>query len=424
MPTKSTSSFQQFVNGLFGNISGTQAAKPSSYQGPYAPGYSAPSPSAATTSIRAAGTSVGGRSTMGPNGPGAYVPYPSGVGGAFTPYGTGGTGGMSSAPKATNTPNATSAATGKPVYGPDAPAYTAPAYTAPVQPAKTTQPSTQSTATSTGSTSAAPATAPAAAAGSYSAPSGFTSGSSTGTTDYRKAYTDMLSSLYSADEVKSANESLNDIRRRAADARLNARHEETRIRENDTGQGLKSYNGQLSENSRKSSAELADLAIAGSPFEEYIKSALSSAKDVYGVGRDEATDARQAAQDKLAQDKFDEDKRQYGLDYALRQQSEARLARTANKPDKATKQDYVGQYAAAFTPGNTMADGTPTVDQNGYITPKAFKEAAAEAAQYGITRKEFIELFGSMLYTDKDGMADKSYGLTPVEKKLIAGTTA
>ena len=244
-------------------------------------------------------------------------------------------------------------------------------------------------------------------------------GATGGGQDYRSKYVEMLSGLYDPDQLKSSQESLNAIRKRAADAQLGERKEERRIRENEVGQGLRSYNGQLTENSRKSSAELADLAIAANPFEQYITQAQSAAKDIYGVGRDQTTDDRNAAADALQERKFNEDVRQFGMKYALDQATEARIAANANKPEKATKQDYVGQFAAAFTPGRTMADGTPTVDDNGYITPKAFKEAAAEAVQYGISRKEFIEMFGGQIYTDKNGVPDASYGLTQVEKKLV-----
>jgi len=235
----------------------------------------------------------------------------------------------------------------------------------------------------------------------------------------------MLAGLYSTRDLKEANENLEKLNRQTSDAQLFSREEERRIRKNEEGQGYKTFAGDLRENQRKSTVELADLAIASAPFQEYIKNALSAAKETYGVYDDQDKTAyertRDATQDALAERKFNEDVRQFGLRYALDQQQEARIAANASKSDNMTKQDYAGQFAAAFTPGNVMADGTPTVDQNGFITPKAFKEAAAEAAQYGITRKEFIEMFGSQLYTDDKGLPAAGYGLTNVEKKLVAG---
>ena len=73
-------------------------------------------------------------------------------------------------------------------------------------------------------------------------------------------------------------------------------------------------------------------------------------------------------------------------------------------------------YAGKFQPGQGMSDGTPTIDENGFATPKAFKKAIGEAK---VTRKAFIEQLGYLVYRDKDGKVSDSYGLTPQEKKLI-----
>lgn len=82
----------------------------------------------------------------------------------------------------------------------------------------------------------------------------------------------------------------------------------------------------------------------------------------------------------------------------------------------------LSQFASAFVPGAKMSDGTPTVDENGYITPSAFKAAIADAPAEGITRADFIKQFGSMLYSDpKTGINGRAYGLTPAEIKLITG---
>ena len=80
---------------------------------------------AAATSIAAAGTADGGRSIMGPQGAGAYVPYSNGMGGAYTPYAPN-TGGSSLAPPAMPQPNATPVVIKQPVYGPSAPAIPQP----------------------------------------------------------------------------------------------------------------------------------------------------------------------------------------------------------------------------------------------------------------------------------------------------------
>lgn len=88
----------------------------------------------------------------------------------------------------------------------------------------------------------------------------------------------------------------------------------------------------------------------------------------------------------------------------------------------------LGQFAAAFVPGAKMADGTPTVDENGYITPAAWKAAIADAPKEAaaingsVTRADFIKQFGNQIYSDpKTGIDARAYGLTPAEVKLING---
>lgn len=432
--------FQQFISGLFGCISSTPAkpASTSTYAGPYAPG-KAPSttapPKAAATSTFNPKTDprIGtDRSWVDPANATAQK-----AGMPFIPSGPNGGG-------RTIAPTMTSAATGKPaaagvgVINPKAD----PGYVNPLAPktGSTSGGTTSRTGTSVSSFSApaafsAPASSASASSGptagsssgfSYSAPSGFTGGGGTAPNDYRKAYTDMLAGMYSSRDLKEANENLDKLNKQTADAQLFSREQEREVRKNEQGQGFKTFAGDLRENQRKSTAELADLAIASAPFQEYIKNAMTAARETYGVNDDADKTAygrtRDVASDAMAEKKFQEDVRQFGLKYALDVQSENRIAANAAKEGKATKQDYVGQFASAFTPGNVMGDGTPTTDQNGYINPKAFKAAAAEAAQYGITRKEFIEMFGSQLYADpKTGLPDNGYGLTPVEKKLVAG---
>lgn len=82
----------------------------------------------------------------------------------------------------------------------------------------------------------------------------------------------------------------------------------------------------------------------------------------------------------------------------------------------------VAQFGAAFVPGAKMADGTATVDDNGYITPDAWKAAIADAPAEGLTRVDFIKAFGSQIYSDnKKGIDARRYGLSPAEVKIING---
>lgn len=80
-------------------------------------------------------------------------------------------------------------------------------------------------------------------------------------------------------------------------------------------------------------------------------------------------------------------------------------------------------FSAAFTPGATMADGTPTIDENGYITPSAFKAAIKDAPAEHMNRQEFLKAFGSMVYSDpKKGIDWRAYGLSQKEAKDIQTT--
>lgn len=83
--------------------------------------------------------------------------------------------------------------------------------------------------------------------------------------------------------------------------------------------------------------------------------------------------------------------------------------------------DAISQYETAFNSGKTMSDGTPIVDANGFITPKAWKSAIADVSSVGLTRKAFIEAFGHLLFSEKGKISD-SYGLTAQEIKTITGS--
>ena len=83
----------------------------------------------------------------------------------------------------------------------------------------------------------------------------------------------------------------------------------------------------------------------------------------------------------------------------------------------------IAQYQEVFTPGIEIEEGSGvyTVDENGFITPEAWREGLKEAPTMGLSKKEFIENFASMLYIDEDGMPDKSYGLTAKELSYLEG---
>jgi len=358
-----TNPFQQFVSGLFGNLSGTSAnpvAATSSYAG------KAPSPSAAPK----AGFKGANATYVNQYDATNSIAAASGV-----PYipATAKSGGMSVRPTSTSAATGKPAASGSGVINPKA----SPGYVNPLNNPRSTgsAPSSGSTSTSrvsTGSYAPAVASAPAQApmgspsGFSYSSPSNSGGGStmSSGGSDYRKAYTDMLAGMYSKDDLEDASGSLDKLRKQTADAQLFSREEERRIRENEQGQGMKTFSGDLRENTRKSTAELADLAIASAPFDDYIKQAMSASRELYGVGQDEDTttynrgrdavgDARNMQSDALQERKF-----------ALEQQQEARMS--------------LSDSGFATGAGSLVRGSDGFVDPYQYATLRAQSKSASE----------------------------------------------
>ena len=77
----------------------------------------------------------------------------------------------------------------------------------------------------------------------------------------------------------------------------------------------------------------------------------------------------------------------------------------------------LGDYASRFVPGAKLSDGTPVIDNNGFLTPVAWKSAISSAK---VSRDTFIKKFGYLLFAPK-GTVDARYGLTPQEQTLISG---
>lgn len=203
-------------------------------------------------------------------------------------------------------PNATSAKTGLPYsttapqasMGSNAGTYVPPP-SAPYTPTTSSPKSTYvaSRSSSTNSPSSSPsafglasATSPSSASSGTSAPPPSYSGSTSagygspatapsGTTpSYRQQYLDMLSGVYSDDDLKSAQKNLFGINKKQADAQQKERDQEDYINANEKGQGLRTFNGDLDQLDKKSAKELADLAIAAKPYQSYIDTALGAAK--------------------------------------------------------------------------------------------------------------------------------------------------
>lgn len=69
-------------------------------------------------------------------------------------------------------------------------------------------------------------------------------------------------------------------------------------------------------------------------------------------------------------------------------------------------------------PSKKDSNGMPYVDQNGYIIPEQFKKLMKAAAEDGIDRKQFIDLYGDQIYVENAS----AYGLRPAEIKLLGGS--
>lgn len=99
-------------------------------------------------------------------------------------------------------------------------------------------------------------------------------------------------------------------------------------------------------------------------------------------------------------------------------------ATAANKTATAaqTKQQAQSALSAIFTGGSgATLDGAPTVDENGYVTPAAWKEALNTAIASGISRQDFVTEYGGSIYAP-NGVADKSYGLSANDKNYLPTT--
>lgn len=80
----------------------------------------------------------------------------------------------------------------------------------------------------------------------------------------------------------------------------------------------------------------------------------------------------------------------------------------------------LARFSSAFVNGATLKNGTPVLDNNGFATPLAWRQAIADAPAEGLSRDAFIKQFGYLLYSE-GGNISSAYGLTPAEQKIING---
>jgi hypothetical protein len=122
---------------------------------------------------------------------------------------------------------------------------------------------------------------------------------------------------------------LTTLTERTSNELLRTRKREDELRKNEIGQLERGQNYQLGEEERLSNRSLADLAIASKPTLDLYNKFESDKKTALENERYTAENAYKQSQDKidndLAQAKFEEDKRQFGQEYAL-------AARKASEP--------------------------------------------------------------------------------------------
>lgn len=131
--------------------------------------------------------------------------------------------------------------------------------------------------------------------------------------------------------VESANTRLADIQNEGDKKSLEARREKDRILDESGGLlGGAQSSARMFE--RRSNSELADLALKENAAARSAQVAQGLYDSYLEKGKTEKADKQQETTNKLAQDKFDEDKRQFGLQYALEQQK-------INNPTKTAAQE-------------------------------------------------------------------------------------
>lgn len=239
------------------------------------------------------------------------------------------------------------------------------------------------------------------------------------------------------------------------------------IQENKAGAGQGAVDGDVAETQRIANADLANISISLNAAQGNYNTAYTIAKQTvdakyaplkdevatlqayYNLSKDDLTESEQLqVQANIAAKQKEVDagtaKDLAGYQEKLKEEDPLHAAQVAEAWASANKsnieaqngggtgtaaeraQQALSNFAAAFVPGAKMADGTPTVDTSGYITPAAWKAAISDAPSESLTREQFITQFGSQIFTQtaKDGTVTipDSYGLTPQEKKLILGS--
>lgn len=107
---------------------------------------------------------------------------------------------------------------------------------------------------------------------------GYSEGVSGRSPSYRQQYLDVLSGIYSDDELKKANRQIRNLDEDASEIKLEERQNERYIKKNEAGALARGVDSQLARNTRDSAAGLADIAIARAPYDNYVSSMMDAYK--------------------------------------------------------------------------------------------------------------------------------------------------
>jgi len=262
-----------------------------------------------------------------------------------------------------------------------------------------------------------------------------TTSASGGTTTPSNPYKQYLQSLFGGDSYKSAfekygtdSERLAGIQNEGEAKELEARrlYEETLNR---PGGLLGGAQQAAAVQSRLSNQELADLALRESAAartagasQSFLQTLLSAGKDLSDLTIEEQKLLQKETPEPFTispgqgRYEYDETTGEYRQAAYLPPLPKATGAGTVTE----RQAQILGSYEQGFQAGETLPDGTPVIDQNGFITPPAWKVAISDAVRKGVDRDDFIRQYGNRLFLTKDS---NPYQLTPSERSLIENTS-
>jgi LysM repeat protein len=101
--------------------------------------------------------------------------------------------------------------------------------------------------------------------------------------------------------------------------------------------------------------------------------------------------------------------------YNKEREQELKSSQTPEMTQTEKYRSLLGSYRRGFYSGESLPNGIPILDNNGYITPEAWQSAIMDAQGKGISREDFIAEYGDLLYNGNL----IAYRLTPYEQSII-----